>query len=143
MIPKLKSPTPPLFIGTVAKAHVCAVTTEVTVDSAADESVCPADWGDHFGLQEVEPERRMSFFSASGSRIQHHGSRKVIVNSVTGQKLLMNFQVTDVQKPLLAVSRLVEQGNLVQFGKAPGQSFIQGNRWVIPGALAPAALADF
>ena len=112
--------------------------------------------GEHFGLEEVEPGRRMSFFSASGSRIQHHGSRKVIVNSVTGQKLLLNIQVTDVQKPLLAVSRLIEQGNLVQFGKSPGQSFIQNistgdklflerrsNSWVIPGALAPAEAAGF
>ena len=61
----------------------------------------------------------------------------------------MNFQVTDVQKPLLAVSRLIEQGNIVQFGKRPGESYIQhistgeklqlerrGNSWVIPGPLA-------
>ena len=140
------------FIGTVDQTAVCAMTTEVTVDSAAEESVCPAAWGRQFGLDPVPPDQRMTFVNASGGRIEHHGARKVIVNAVTGQKLAMKFQVTDVQKPLLAVSRLIEQGNIVQFGQEPGHSFIQnvasgdklhlqrrGNSWVIPGALAPAA----
>ena len=141
----------PMFIGTVESGSICAVNTEVTVDSAAEESVCPAAWGQQFGLEPVQPERRMSFVNASGGRIEHHGSRRVIISSITGKKLSMNFQVTDVQKPLLAVSRLIEQGNIVQFGKLPGHSFIQnistgeklhlerrGNSWVIPGALTPA-----
>ena len=136
------------FIGPV-ESQVCAVTSEVTVDSAAEESVCPKSWGQHFGLNPVEPGKHMTFINASGGPIAHHGSRKVIVNSVTGQQLSMNFQVTDVQKPLLAVSRLIEQGNVVQFGKLPGHSFIQNiatgdklmlerrcNSWVIPGKLA-------
>ena len=91
----------------------------------------------------------MTFVNASGGHIKHHGSRRVIVSAVTGQQLAMNFQVTDVQKSLLAVSRLIEQGNIVQFDKRPGDSFIQnmssgdklllerrGNSWVIPGTLA-------
>ena len=45
------------FVGTVARQpDVCAVTTEVTVDSAADESVCPAEWGEQFGLKLVADE---------------------------------------------------------------------------------------
>ena len=138
------------FVGAVEGGDICAIGTEVTVDSAAEGSVCPAGWGQQFGLEPVAPERRMTFVNASGGRIEHHGSRRVIISSVTGKKLSMNFQVTDVQKPLLAVSRLIEQGNIVQFGKLPGHSFIQniasgeklllerrGNSWVIPGALAP------
>ena len=141
----------PIFIGTIAENNVCAVTSEVTVDSAAEESFCPAGWGAQFGIELVPPDQHMTFVNASGGRIEHHGSRRVIVSSITCKKLAMKFQVTDVQKPLLAVSRLIEQGNIVQFGKEPGQSFIQniesgdklhlqrrGNSWVIPGALAPA-----
>ena len=139
------------FIGTVENASICSISTEVTVDSAAEESVCPMAWGEHFGLDPVQPGKHMSFISANGGRIAHHGSRKVVVRSAAGQKLSMNFQVTDVQKPLLAVSRLLEQGNVVQFGKEPGHSFIKNvasgeklllerrcNSWVIPGTLVGA-----
>ena len=35
-----------------------------------------------------------------------------------------NFQVADVRKPLLSVKRIVQRGNLVQFGDRPGESFI-------------------
>ena len=150
--PGLRDPGPkPIFIGTVAEKNMCAPAAEITVDSAAEESVCPASWGTQFGLELVPAGQRMAFISASGGKIEHHGSRKVVVSSVTGKKLTMRFQVTDVQKPLLAVCRLIEQGNVVQFGSEPGQSFVQnvapgeklylqrrGNSWVIPGALAPA-----
>ena len=36
----------------------------------------------------------------------------------------LKFQVTDVRKPLLAVWRLVEKGNVVNFGPRPEQNFI-------------------
>ena len=36
----------------------------------------------------------------------------------------LRFQVTDVKKPLLAVRRLVEKGNVVRFGPEPGESYI-------------------
>ena len=82
----------PKFIGTVAESSICAVnTTEVTVDSAAEESVCPAAWGQQFGLQPVPAGQRMTFVNASGGHIKHHGSRRVIVSSVTGQRLAMSF----------------------------------------------------
>ena len=138
------------FIGKVSdSSDVCRVSTEVTVDSAAEESVCPASWGDHFGTDPVTDEQQMTFVNASGGRIAHHGSRRVVVVAPSGENLAMKFQVTDVRKPLLAVSRLCEQGNIVQFGPRPGDSFVQnvsdghklllerrGNSWVIPGKLA-------
>ena len=139
------------FIGDVENdGYTDIASTEVTVDSAAEESVCPANWGEQFGLKPVTKQQEMSFVNASGGRIHHYGSRKVVVQSVSGN-LAMNFQVTDVRKPLLAVSRLLEQGNIVQFGPRPGNSYIQnvaggqklqlerrGNSWVIPGKLAEA-----
>ena len=125
--------------------------TEITVDSAADESVCPADWGKHFGLNSVASDERMQFVNASGGKIQHYGSRRVVVQSVSGENLAMRFQVTDVRKPLLAVSRLCEQGNCVRFGPRASDNYIEnvasgqrlqmerrGNSWVIPGKLAEA-----
>ena len=37
----------------------------------------------------------------------------------------MNFLVTDVKKPLAAVSAIVDEGNVVVFGPGPWGSFIQ------------------
>ena len=34
---------------------------ETTVDSAAEESVCPKDWGTQFGTRQVEENRKIQF----------------------------------------------------------------------------------
>ena len=75
-----------MFIGTVAEDRgVCALSAEVTVDSAAEESVCPAAWGQQFGTEPVPHDLRMTLINASGGHIEHHGSRNVIINSITGK----------------------------------------------------------
>lgn len=48
---------------------------EITVDSAAEESVCPHDWGGAFPL--TEPKRKMNFKTASGQEMEHYGERTV------------------------------------------------------------------
>ena len=37
----------------------------------------------------------------------------------------MEFQVSDVRKPLAAVWRIAEKGNVVQFGPRDGDNYIQ------------------
>ena len=37
----------------------------------------------------------------------------------------LSFQVTDVRKPLLAVKRITEKGNVVQFGPAESDNHIK------------------
>ena len=49
----------------------------------------------------------------------------MVVQSVSGENLAMKFQVTDVRKPLLAVSRLCEQGNCVQLGPRASDNYIE------------------
>ena len=124
---------------------ICGVTAEITVDSAADESVCPRKWAEQFGMQVVEPGKELKLVNASGGKIQHWGSRRVRVHAVgVPRPLDIGFQVTDVKKPLLSVRRLCEQGNVVQFGQDSRTSFVQnvatgeqiplerrGNSWVI------------
>ena len=54
--------------------HICGVTEaskwepighgEITVDSAAEESVCPKTWGDAYEMR--RPSRWMKFVNASG-----------------------------------------------------------------------------
>ena len=53
--------------------------TEITVDSGAEESVCPWDWGAQFAV--VPAERWMAFRNASGGLINQYGTREVRVVS--------------------------------------------------------------
>jgi len=55
--------------------------TPITVDSGAEENVCPWEWGKHFGID--EPKKWMNFASASGSRIEHYGTRNVNMTAST------------------------------------------------------------
>jgi hypothetical protein len=53
--------------------------TEITVDSGAEENVCPWGWGEQF---EVKPANTwMNFRNASGGFIEHFGKRDVLVKS--------------------------------------------------------------
>ena len=52
---------------------------EITVDSAAEESVCPHAWGKQFGLREVG--EKMNLVNASGGKINHYGQRQVVVKT--------------------------------------------------------------
>ena len=54
--------------------------TMITVDSGAEESVCPWEWGERlFGTQQAR--EHMNFRDASGGMIPHWGKREVKVTS--------------------------------------------------------------
>ena len=120
------------------------------IDSAADESVCPMQWGTAFKTKAIPEKQKIKLRSANGGKIEHYGEKMVSFKTGDQDDVKgMRFQVCDVQRPLAAVWRIVEQGNVVQFGKQPGHSFIMnvdtgdklllerpGNSWVIPGTLA-------
>ena len=53
--------------------------TKITVDSGAEESVCPWEWGLQFGTEGVE--NNMNLKNASGGNIEHYGKRNVKVVS--------------------------------------------------------------
>ena len=50
---------------------------EITVDSGAEESVCPQSWGEQFKVR--KGSRDMSFRNASGGVMKHYGEREVKV----------------------------------------------------------------
>ena len=52
---------------------------QVTIDSGAEESVCPLDWGASFGMKVVSPGREMRMVSAGGGEMRDYGSRKVTI----------------------------------------------------------------
>ena len=96
---------------------------EITVDSAAEESVCPKNWGEAF--QTRRPSRWLRFVNASGGPMGHYGEKTAMFKA-KGQLDIMSlgFQVSDVQKPLAAVWRIAERGNLIQFGPRAEDNFI-------------------
>ena len=54
--------------------------TAITVDSGAEENVCPWGWGEKlFGTQRAQ--EHMNFKNASGGSIEHWGKREVKVTS--------------------------------------------------------------
>ena len=55
--------------------------TWITVDSGAEESVCPKDWGHQFAIRPIKEEDRINFRSACGGQMGHHGQRTVRVTS--------------------------------------------------------------
>ena len=50
----------------------------ITIDSGAEESVCPLGWGEAFGMKAVSPGTEMKMVSAAGTEMKHYGSRKVV-----------------------------------------------------------------
>ena len=47
---------------------------EITVDSVAEDSVCPKMWGKGYPLR--EPARRLEFMSATGGSMNHYGEKE-------------------------------------------------------------------
>ena len=53
--------------------------TLITVDSGAEENVCPWSWGEQFETR--DPKVKRDFRNASGGAITHYGERRVLVES--------------------------------------------------------------
>ena len=51
---------------------------QITMDSAAEASVCPREWGEEFGLVEVPEKNKPRLVNASGGSIPHHGFRETV-----------------------------------------------------------------
>ena len=66
----------------------------------------------------------VGFLAANGQRMGDYGRTRI--GFVEGGKpKSMGFHVTDVKKPLAAVSRIVDKGNVVVFGPGPKGSYIE------------------
>ena len=100
---------------------------EITVDSTAEESACPKNWGQVYKTK--EPEKWLKFMNASGGRMGHYGAKEATFTTGKEKTVMgLGFQISDVQKPLAAVWRIVEKGNVVQFGPRPEDNFIKNLR---------------
>ena len=94
---------------------------DIVVDSAADESCWPKGQGDAFPTK--PSKRNLVLKTANGGTMGHYGEKDIAFQN-GGDIGGLKFQVTDVTKPLLAVRRLVEKGNVVSFGPEDNQNYI-------------------
>jgi hypothetical protein len=96
---------------------------DIVVDSAADESCWPVGQGDAYPT--TTSGRKLRLRTANGGEMEHYGQKEVLINYKGGKDPIgLRFQVTDVRKPLLAVRRLVEKGNVVVLSNVEGESHI-------------------
>ena len=100
---------------------------EITIDSAAEESVCPLSWGHReFGVMSFGKLGKLYFRAANGSRIQHFGRRKCLFKGLGSKGVFgMEFQVSEEKKHLAAVWRIAEKGNRVCFGPGEKDNFVE------------------
>ena len=86
----------------------------VTIDSGAGVSVWPKKFGEDG--RPAPGKDRVRLEAANGTEIRQYGNRRVPfrVEGVS-RKCEMNFLLTDVVKPLAAVSAIVDAGNEVVF----------------------------
>ena len=98
------------------------VATQVTIDSGAAECVCGPEHFENFPVvtNEGSAKARMEYVCADGGRIPNLGAKEVKSIMNDGEKLNVKFQVTKVDRPLLAVSKIVEAGHHVTFNDKGG-----------------------
>ena len=109
---------------TIDIASVEKKKTKITVDSGAGVSVWPASWG--CPGTTLPSKTKIKLEAANGTPIETYGEKlvKFEMDGVEG-KAGMKFLMTDVQKPLAAVSAIVEAGNEVVFRSGVNDSFIR------------------
>ena len=98
---------------------------DIIVDSAADESCWPVGQGDAYPT--LTSKKDLKLRTANGGEMRHYGEKHITFRYRGGENkdpVGLKFQVTDVKKPLLAVRRLVEKGNVVVLSDVEGESYI-------------------
>jgi hypothetical protein len=115
----LRAEETPLSAVTTQQAEVWEdyEVVEAMLDSGAGECVCGPQ---HFSGIEmtVNPNRASAgteYICADGARIRNQGEKLVPGLSDEGSRMSINFQVTQVEMPLIAVSKLTAVGHRVWF----------------------------
>ena len=94
---------------------------KVIMDSGAAESVCPRAMAPQFTIHDSIASRSGVYYTlANGGNIMNLGKQYVPVCLSNGAKTIATFQVADVSRPLMSVSKLCEMGNRLIFGANGG-----------------------
>ena len=111
-------------------SNICAINTHdklvwcmkaVAVGSSACNHVAPANV---FSLS-IEPTEKSkagrNYFGAGGDRLNNPGAQRVQSQDLTGQCLMLEFDIADkVANPLASVYKITQKGNSVTFEKDGG-----------------------
>ena len=102
---------------------------EALLDSGAGECVCGPQ---HFVavalvVDPARPTANVEYVTADGGRLPNLGEKKVAGISTGGLDMNIKFQVTHVDKPLIAVSRLTAAGHKVELGGDTGSIVNKAN----------------
>ena len=84
----------------------------VVVDSGAGENVMPVGVLDFAPIKPTPRSKAgKGFRGAGGEQIANHGEQRVICKTKEGQTRRTTWQVADVRRPLMSVSRMAAAGN--------------------------------
>ena len=103
-------------LGTVKKSHLGYRKIQVLVDSGAAANVIPSGLLEDYDVIEGEAKRNGTvYMSADGGEIPNMGEQKVPFKTFEGFDGQVDFQVADVQRPLLSVTSMTGKGSRVEF----------------------------
>ena len=85
---------------------------DLTVDSGAAVSAIPRDAAQLYETTEAEPK---TYTSASGHAVPTLGCKRTVLRFQNGKTGAVEFDVMDVPKPLLSVSKVLKKGYRVVF----------------------------
>lgn len=109
------------------EVDICAVEPqpedEITVDSGAGKNVWPRNRKEGGKMEKLAKGVRL--MAANGQEMKVDGEKVVKFQAGDQMRCGLKFLVTDVKKPLAAVSAIVDGGNVCVFGPGPWGSFIQ------------------
>ena len=89
--------------------------------SGAAESVCPLAMCQHIAVEDSPGSRTgQHYLAANGGRIANKGQQLLPVCLGNGARTEALFQVADVSRPLMSVSKVCDAGNRVLFGASGG-----------------------
>ena len=93
---------------------------EFTVDTGAEETVCNEEDGGDFPIVQGGEESDTVYIMPDGRQVKNKGEKHLKVKSEEGGKFIVRTQVTSVRKPLMSVSKVCDENNIVVFHKTGG-----------------------
>ena len=108
------------LVGAVSKEGAGGV-LEAVVDSGAEESVAPRGFFRAPVLESAMSKVGGKYRAANGTRIANFGLQRVRFHTAEGHGVGMQFQVADVERPLISVAQLTSAGNSVVLGDTGGR----------------------
>ena len=91
------------------------------MDSGAAAHVIPSGLLEDYQVVEGEAKRNgMVYMAADGGEIPNLGEQKVAFRTFEGHRGEVDFQVADVQRPLLSVTTITGRGSRVEFDERGG-----------------------